>query len=252
MNGDPTGQAPAAGVRDADARKANWRTIRKTQEALIFGLGVLCAVAIAVWFVILGYGDPRRAGVIPATLVAHLTGGRAAGIAFGLSAGLSRTQMIVLGSLTETTVVCLFFSLFSLSFKKLITARSTFLTETMLQLHASASRRRRQLLKWGIPGLILFVWFPFFMTGPVVGSVLGFVLGMRPWVTVSTVLGGTVLALISWTFLIDPLVTWVNSVGEFVPLMVVLFLLILAVSYRVGRTLEQARRPPRRPEAEGE
>jgi len=146
--------------------------------------------------------------------------------------------------LIESTVVCLFFTAFSLSFKKLISVR--FLNDAMANVHRSAQTQRTRLLRWGIPGLIVFVWFPFFMTGPVVGSVIGFLLGMRPWVVVGVVLSGTVLAIISWTFILNEVVDWARTVGEFLPLMFVCILLIVIVSFRVKRFLEaQQRREPR-------
>ena len=175
-------------------------------------------------------------------LTTHLTGGRAFGISAALSGGFPLWQAILLGSLIEGTVVCFFFPAFCLSFKRLITLR--FLTDAMANVQRSAVSQRARLLKWGIPGLIAFVWFPFFMTGPVVGSVIGFLLGMRPWMVVTVVLSGTVLAIISWTFILNEVVEWARTIGEFFPLMIVVILLILVGSYRVSRQreLQQRRR----------
>ncbi|MCF7855873.1 MAG: small multi-drug export protein [Candidatus Pacebacteria bacterium] len=225
------------GIPDTRTR---WSAIRKSQEAVIFLAGVVCALTLALWVLVLTYRDPGKAGQLLTIIGSHLSGGRAAGIALGLNYDMHRATVILLGTLIETGVVCIFFSLFSLSFKKLITSRFQLFTDTMNHIHASAKRQRWRLLRWGIPGLILFVWFPFFMTGPVVGSVLGYLIGMQPWVTVTVVLFGTLLALVSWTFLMGMVVDWLASVGQFLPLVIVLFLLILAVSYRMNRFRELA------------
>lgn len=220
--------------------KPDWKAILRTQEAGIFLLGLACAVCVIAWFAC----EDSRKGTILGAVTTHLTGGRAVGISTALGGGLPLWQAILLASLIEGTVVCLFFTAFSLSFKKLISVR--LLNDALANVHRSAQTQRTRLLRWGIPGLILFVWFPFFMTGPVVGSVIGFLLGMQPWVVVGVVLSGTVLAIISWTFILNEIVDWASTVGEFLPLMFVCILLIVIVSFRVKRLLEaQQRREPR-------
>ncbi|MBT3378126.1 MAG: small multi-drug export protein [Lentisphaerae bacterium] len=226
--------------RDGLQHRHDWKAILRTQEAGICLLGFVCAVCIVVWF---SCADTQK-GTLLGAVTTHLTGGRAVGISAALGGGLPLWQAILLASLVESTVVCLFFTAFSLSFKKLISVR--FLNDAMANVHRSAQTQRSRLLRWGIPGLILFVWFPFFMTGPVVGSVIGFLLGMRPWVVVGVVLSGTVLAIVSWTFILHEIVDWARTVGEFLPLMFVCILLIVVVSFRVKRYLEtQQRREPR-------
>ena len=44
--------------------------------------------------------------------------------------------------------------------------------------------------KYGKYGLFLFVWFPFWMTGPVVGSIIGFLIGITHLHTMLIVITG--------------------------------------------------------------
>jgi len=219
-----------------ERRFPGWGAILRTQEALIFLTGVACAAAIVAWFAVLSGKDLGKAATIMAIVTTHLTGGRAFGVSAALSRGFEPWEAIALGVLIEGAVVCFFFSAFCLSFKRLIVLR--FLSGAIENIQRSAASQRSRLLRWGVPGLIMFVWFPFFMTGPVVGSVIGFLLGMRPWVVTGVVLFGTVLAIVSWTFAIGPVVEWAQRIGEFFPLMVVFILLIVVVSYRVSKHLE--------------
>jgi peptidoglycan/LPS O-acetylase OafA/YrhL len=76
------------------------------------------------------------------------------------------------------------------------------------------------------------------MTGPVVGSVIGFLIGMRPWVVVAVVMAGTVSAIISWTFIMDQIREWTSMIGDVIPLLVVFLLIAVIVSIRVKRLLE--------------
>ena len=56
--------------------------------------------------------------------------------------------------------------------------------------------------RYGVIGLILFVLTPFAMTGPVVGSFVGFLIGFRHEVTLFVVLFSTFIAIIIWVYLI--------------------------------------------------
>ena len=221
---------------DKHPKPHDWGVILRTQEAWIFGIGILCAGTIVLWLFELSGSETGKGAAALAVITTHLTGGRAMGVTAALDRGFKTWEAITLGSLIEASVVCFFFSVFSLSFKKLITVR--FLDSAMANVHRSAENQRRHILRWGIPGLLMFVWFPFFMTGPVVGSVIGYLLGMRPWVVVTVVLTGTVSAVVSWTVALKPLVEWARAVGEFVPLMIVFILLVLIGSYRLSKYLD--------------
>ncbi len=207
---------------------------------MIFGFGLACVMTILAWFLYLSHKQPLQGAALLGVVTTHLTTGRAVGIAAALGGNFAKWQAIVLGSLIEGAVVCLFFPVFCLSFKRLITVR--FLTDAMRTVHRSAVSQRGRLLKWGIPGLILFVWFPFFMTGPVVGSVIGFLLGMRPWVVAAVVLSGTSLAIVSWTFILREVLGWTRMIGEFLPMLVVCIIVIVVASVRVSRFIEAQQR----------
>lgn len=221
----------------AGPSRPHWPTIRKTPEAGIFLVGLACIALVLTWLVILSRTDGAKAGALIGVVAAHVTAGRAYGIVTAMTSNaFTRTETIVLASLIEGGIVSVFFSTFCLSFKKLI--RIPWLIGAMENVHRSAQGQRRRLLKWGIPGLIAFVWFPFLMTGPVVGSAIGFLLGMRPWVVMGVVMFGTVSAIVSWTFIGTPIAELATAAGEFIPLMVVSILVIVIVSFRVRRMRE--------------
>ena len=66
------------------------------------------------------------------------------------------------------------------------------------RIHKAADAHKETVRKYGIAGLFLFVWFPFWMTGPVVGCVIGFMIGLRIRLNLSIVLAGTYMAIIGW------------------------------------------------------
>ena len=223
----------------APATKVRWRALLRTPEATILAISALCQAAILGCFIWLTGHDATLAEALPSVLAAHLTTGRAGGITTALSVGFTRLQAITLGSLIEGAVVCLFFPIFSLSLQRLI--HVPFLDATLARVHQSAETQRDRVLRWGIPGLLAFVWFPFFMTGPIVGSVIGSLLGMRPFVVIAVVLSGTVLAIVSWTCALGPIIEWTRRIGEVLPMMAVLILVLFAAGYRVRRFAQAAR-----------
>ena len=66
----------------------------------------------------------------------------------------------------------------------------------------TAPKYEPHIRSYGIIGLILFVLTPFAMTGPVVGSFVGFLIGFRHRLTLSIVLFSTFIAIILWIYLI--------------------------------------------------
>jgi len=199
--------------------RPSWlRAIFRSQEGVIFLIGVACLVAIMLWALECAEFDRGKAGAMLGILPAHVTGGRAAGIALALASGqFTPLEAIVLASLIEGMVVCLFFSAFCLTMKKMVHA--PWLQSAMRDVHESAKSQRHLIARWGIVALILFVWFPFMMTGPVVGSVIGYLLSMRYWVTLGTVMAGTVAAIICWTYLMDQMTSLMRSAGRLAPIL---------------------------------
>jgi uncharacterized membrane protein len=198
----------------------------------IFLLGLFCVLALLAWIGYLQFTFPAKGTRLMAIVGTHLMLGRAASVsAATVSPYFTRLETILLGSLVEGAVVCLFFSAFCLSCKKLI--HVPWLDSAVRNVRASAHNQRHRLTGWGIPGLILFVWFPFLMTGPVVGSVIGYLLGMRPWIVISAVMTGTISAIVSWTFLMDALDQWMQKAGHYAPAAAVLTILTVLITIRI-------------------
>ena len=81
--------------------------------------------------------------------------------------------------------------------------------------------------------MFIFVWIPFWMTGPVVGAIIGFLIGLRSWVNLTVVLSGTCLAILAWALLIQKLHSLVEGYGSFVPMAMVLGFILVILLRRV-------------------
>ena len=76
--------------------------------------------------------------------------------------------------------------------------------------------------------VFVFVWFPFWMTGPIIGCVIGYFLGFTAMRTLSIVLAGTFAAIISWAHLLKKLNEQVLALSPYAPI-VLLSLIIVTV-----------------------
>ena len=70
---------------------------------------------------------------------------------------------------------------------------------------------------------------PLWLPGPVVGSILGFLVGLRPWVNVAVVLSSTYVAIGVWGLLLNELSVWAATVNQFAP-----YALFLAIVFIAG------------------
>lgn len=173
----------------AEEQRSVWRRVLSSTEGrmLLGGVAVLAAFISVIG--LLRLRRPVLAQNLVAMTFAHLLGGRAAGMSSGYATDVAHWIVIVVNMAIETFLVLLFYPLFVFSYHRLIIIKP--LEDTMERIRAGAEAHQGAIMKFGIPWLIVFVWFPFAMTGPVVGSAIGFLVGLRPWVNISVVLFAT-------------------------------------------------------------
>ena len=162
--------------------------------------------------------------------VTHIFGGRAAGMTLGYAQDLPVWTVILVSMSVEAFMVLLFYPLFVLSYDRLIVIKP--LEETMARARRAAAMHQGKIMKFGIPGLLLFVWFPFWMTGPLVGAVIGFLIGLRPRVNLAVVLGGTFVAILCWSLILKRVHELLKPV-PYIPLVFVGIILLLAISVHI-------------------
>ena len=124
--------------------------------------------------------------------------GREAGMSFGYASGFGHAQVVPLNILIETIQVLVIYPLFVQSTRHLIRLRT--LEPFFSRIQLAAASRGGVVRHFGIAGL--FVFAPFWMTGPVVGAIIGFLIGLRPWLNLAVVLGATYIAIGLWALLV--------------------------------------------------
>ncbi len=238
-------------------RKNNLRFIGSI-EALIFWIG-LCQVALwLVAYVLTALYAPEVFTGMLKQVGAHALGGRLAGIAAGLTAGLGDRLVVAIALATDLTVVATLYPLIIYSYER--GARRWFMRGTVQSTIMAAQTGQKRVRRWGIAGIVFFVWFPFYTTGPLVGAVIGYFLRLRAWVTFVAVGVGTLLAIISWTAVSRPLLRWLDGVWKgfaaYVPWIIVAIVLAsVAVAWmyrRVKRPAASTEPPSHRQDSDEE
>lgn len=64
----------------------------------------------------------------------------------------------------------------------------------LVRMRRNAEAGQPSVQRFGIAGVFIFVFVPFWMTGPVVGAIIGFPIGLKPRAKLSVVLSATYVA----------------------------------------------------------
>lgn len=212
-------------------------TLLTSAEGYLLLIGVGIAIAYAFWLGAKVLLSPEESQLLIGMTATGMVFGRAASMAFGYSVGLGHGTVIPICMVIETVFVLIFYPLFVFSWRHLLVTK--WLKNTFERVHKAAEARRGKVQRYGAIGLFVFVWFPFWMTGPLVGSVIGFLLGLRVWVNITIVLGGTYVAIFGWAFLLRQFHDRVASYSSRAAAVLMVALIVIIVA---GRLLHRSLR----------
>lgn len=213
-------------------------TLLTSKEGRLLLCGVALALMFAAWIGVRVLLAPERAQVLVGTTATGIVFGRAACMAFGYSLGLGHGTVIPICIVIEAIFVLVFYPLFVFSWQHLLIIKS--LKHTFEQVQDAAEAHQAKIQRYGPIGLFVFVWFPFWMTGPLVGSVIGFLLGVRLWLNMTMVLGGTCVAILGWAFLLRHVHERIASSNPaLLPVVAVAVLVVGGGTYVIQRRLRR-------------
>lgn len=211
-----------------------WRHLFKTPEGRILLLGIALALAGLIVMVLASYWSAPASRMIGAMSFANIIFGRAVSMSIGYAGGYGHILVVPVNIWMETVLVLLFYPVFVLSMRKLVEfpRLRRFLESTQ----AAAERHHDKVRRYGIIGLFVFVWFPFWMTGPVVGCAIGYLIGFPTWLTLLVVLVGTYIAIAGWAYLLFDLYTYTAAFGSWAAVLIIgIVIVIIFAGYRLNR-----------------
>ncbi len=158
-------------------------------------------------------------------IATHLLAGRAGGISVGLECELPAWLIVVNATIIDSLIVLLAYPLFVLSYKSTIQHR--FITDMLGHSIQTATKERKRVSRFGIVGLLFFVWMPLHMTGPLVGAIIGYFNGLNPYVNITVVLTGTFFAVVSWLILFHRMIDLAGDFSVLIPFFVIAMALVV-------------------------
>ena len=211
-----------------------WASLWNSAEGRILAVGAglawLLVIALGIGWMV----EPDWTLVFAAMTGLNLLIGRAAGMSFGYANGLDHAVVICSNVLVETIQVLVIYPLFVLSWRNLVDVRR--LRRFLVRMRRSAEASQREVARYGMAGLFVFVFLPFWMTGPVVGSIIGFLIGLKPRQNLGTVLAATYVAIGIWALLFDQLNELLATYGRYAAFATVVVLAVALLAVRgIGR-----------------
>ncbi|MBU8910853.1 MAG: small multi-drug export protein, partial [Desulfobacterales bacterium] len=141
------------------------------------------------------------AKILVLVFLAHTFGGRAAGIGLCILNGFTALPTILFNFYIEVLIVCFTYAGFVLSTTNYL--RNEWLIKFMARLTGKALEQKDKIKPFGWIGIFLFVMAPLPVTGPVVGSIIGYMLRLSLFRNFSATFLGTLTAIIVWFYCFD-------------------------------------------------
>ncbi len=188
-------------------------------------VGIALSLAYIFWLAASSILIPEKGQLFIAMTATNIIFGRVAGMSFGYTVGLGNGVVIPVSMIIETIMVLLFYPLFVFSWNHLVVFEG--LQRFLGQVSEAADKHVVTIKRYGLIGLFIFVWLPLWMTGPLVGSVIGFLIGLSSVTNVLVVLAATYLAITGWALFLRELHGKVAMYGPYAPM--ILFLIILVI-----------------------
>jgi len=194
-------------------------------KIFLMGIVLLCVYIIIIIASYILFVDDANSLLVMS--VTNFFFGRAAGISYGYTTELSDGVILLMNMLVEFIMVLIIYPLFVLSWNKSVDIRM--LKNFFMNVKIQREKYKDYFEKYGKYGLFLFVWFPFWMTGPVIGALIGFLIGIKHYTTIIIVLSGTSLAIVIWTYFLKEVMLVLNELSRNAPYIVLGLIIVLAL-----------------------
>jgi uncharacterized membrane protein len=195
-------QQPSSGLKNNNPALLKG-LMTSSSEGHILTLGIGMTFLYILWLAFQLFFNPADFQILLGMTAAEVVFGRIACMGIGYSMEIGHARVVLISMLLETILVLVFYPLFVFIWQQLLMIR--WLKRLSDRTRKAAERHKDKVRKYGIIGLFMFVWLPFWMTGPVVGCMIGYLLGLRIWVNLVTVLAGTYVAILGWAYLLHEL-----------------------------------------------
>jgi uncharacterized membrane protein len=178
-------------------------------EVKILLTGLILSFLSCLYLMYLLFTNPGLHRVLSSAAIVHIMGGRALGIATCLSADISLFYTILYNFFLEVVIVLITYGTVVLIMRSII--QSKLFHGAVRQAELAAQDQKTNIKKYGAIGLFLFVMLPFFMTGPVIGSIIGYLLNYRAINNFLIVFSGTLSSIVIYALIGNNIIKHINQ-----------------------------------------
>lgn len=178
-------------------------------EVRILLTGLILSFLTCLYLLYLLFTNPGLYRVLSSTAIVHMMGGRALGVAACLSADISLFYTILYNFFLEAVIVLITYGIVVLIMRNIIQPK--IFRSAVRQAEHAAQEQKTNIKKYGAIGLFLFVMLPFFMTGPVIGSIIGYLLNYKAINNFLIVFSGTLSSIVIYALIGNNIIKHINQ-----------------------------------------
>ena len=178
-------------------------------EVKILLIGLILSFLTCLYLLYLLFTNFGLYKILSSTAIVHIMGGRALGIAACLSADISLFYTILYNFFLEIVIVLIAYGMVVLIMRNIIQPK--LFRSAAKQAELAARDQKTNIKKYGAIGLFLFVMLPFFMTGPVIGSIIGYLLNYKAINNFLIVFSGTLSSILIYALIGNNLIKHITQ-----------------------------------------
>ena len=200
----------------------------KGKEGNILLLGLFLTLSLIIFIIISYQIDVKFTNKITGMVITNLLVGRVPALSFGYAAELPHLVVITTNVITELILVALIYPLFVFSFNGIL--KIDLLEDFFKKIELKKQEHKEKFNRYGKFGLFIFVFIPFWMTGPIVGSIIGFLIGMKHYLIIAIVFTATIIAISLWGVFLQEIIDFL-LVFDMQLVWIVLFIVVSALLF---------------------
>ena len=214
----------------------------RSHNGSLLRIQLLGIVSLILWmFVVAGFGIlyPEPYADTWQIALGQLVAGRAFSVSAGLNAGFNRIFLLFQCSIQDILILLLLYPVLVGGYRRIVEV--AFVGPAIANIRAAAERHKSRVAQFGALGLAAFVFFPFWSTGALAGGVIGYLLGMRIRIVFPAVIIGEMMAVACWIWLFNQMREFSETVGQRLPLIVLILVVVFAAIFRIRNLRKRAR-----------
>lgn len=207
----------------------------KTPEGKVLFVGIFLVIALSLFIFVSYFFDSTFSHKISGMVVTNIAVGRVPSLSFGYASQLSHFEVIFTNIYVEMILVTIIYPMFVFSYNDMLHIK--FLEKFFEHAKNYQNKHKDLFDKYGVIGLFVFVFIPFWMTGPIVGAIVGYLIGMRHYKVMLIVFGATTVAITLWGLLLNELIVLLNMINTSLIWFILAAVVLIFVVVRVFKSI---------------